>query len=123
MVSRIKHTEKPEVNFLNSLLIKYKLASYLWYSVIIITMSFADKDPNFTLPANFYTDTDIFNEELQKIFYSKWVYVALSLIHIFTLFPFIYSTPVARLPEKSIFVVRALHLISRFFLLPNIGSR
>ena len=39
-------------------------------------MSFADKDPNFTLPANFYTDTDIFNEELQKIFYSKWVYVA-----------------------------------------------
>jgi len=39
-------------------------------------MTFADKDPNFTLPASFYTDTDIFNEELQKIFYSKWIYVA-----------------------------------------------
>lgn len=33
-------------------------------------------DPDFTLPARFYTSNEIFEEELEKIFYSKWIYVA-----------------------------------------------
>ncbi len=36
----------------------------------------AGLDPNFTLPAQFYTSNEIFEEELEKIFYSKWIYVA-----------------------------------------------
>jgi phenylpropionate dioxygenase-like ring-hydroxylating dioxygenase large terminal subunit len=39
-------------------------------------MSFARIDTNFTLPSRFYTSTEIFNEELERIFYSKWIYVA-----------------------------------------------
>jgi glycine betaine catabolism A len=33
-------------------------------------------NPNFTLPEPYYTSPEIFQEELQKIFYSKWIYVA-----------------------------------------------
>lgn len=39
-------------------------------------MSFAGIDTNFTLPARFYTSNEIFEEELERIFYSKWIYVA-----------------------------------------------
>jgi len=39
-------------------------------------MSLAGIDTNFTLPERFYTSTEIFNEELERIFYSKWIYVA-----------------------------------------------
>ena len=39
-------------------------------------MALAGIDPNFTLPARFYTSTAIFEEELERIFYSKWIYVA-----------------------------------------------
>ena len=39
-------------------------------------MSLPGIDPNFTLPARFYTSLEIFEEELEKIFYSKWIYVA-----------------------------------------------
>jgi hypothetical protein len=39
-------------------------------------MSLTGIDPNYTLPAQFYTSTDIFEEELEKIFYSRWIYVA-----------------------------------------------
>ena len=39
-------------------------------------MSLPGIDPNFTLPARFYTSQDIFEEELEKIFYGKWIYVA-----------------------------------------------
>lgn len=33
-------------------------------------------DPNFTLPAQFYVSNEIFEQELEQIFYSKWIYVA-----------------------------------------------
>jgi Rieske 2Fe-2S family protein len=39
-------------------------------------MSPAGIDSNFTLPSRFYTSRDIFEEELERIFYSKWIYVA-----------------------------------------------
>ena len=39
-------------------------------------MSLAGIDTNFTLPARFYTSNEIFNEELERIFYSRWIYVA-----------------------------------------------
>ena len=39
-------------------------------------MSFKRIDTNYTLPARFYTSTEIFEEELERIFYSKWIYVA-----------------------------------------------
>jgi glycine betaine catabolism A len=39
-------------------------------------MSPAALDTNLTLPAEYYTSNEIFNEELEKIFYSKWIYVA-----------------------------------------------
>jgi glycine betaine catabolism A len=39
-------------------------------------MSFTGIDPDFTLPEQFYVSPDIFKEELEKIFYSKWIYVA-----------------------------------------------
>ena len=39
-------------------------------------MSLAGIDTNFTLPPRFYTSTEIFEEELERIFYSRWIYVA-----------------------------------------------
>ena len=39
-------------------------------------MSLAGIDTNFTLPARFYTSAEIFKEELERIFYSRWIYVA-----------------------------------------------
>jgi Rieske 2Fe-2S family protein len=39
-------------------------------------MSFAGIDTNFTLPSRFYTSNEIFEEELERIFYSRWIYVA-----------------------------------------------
>ena len=33
-------------------------------------------DENFTLPSPFYTSNEIFEEELERIFYSNWIYVA-----------------------------------------------
>jgi len=39
-------------------------------------MSFTRIDTNFTLPSRFYTSTEIFEEELERIFYSRWIYVA-----------------------------------------------
>lgn len=39
-------------------------------------MSASGIDTNFTLPSRFYTSTEIFEEELERIFYSKWIYVA-----------------------------------------------
>ena len=39
-------------------------------------MSFPGIDTNFTLPPRFYTSTEIFEEELERIFYSRWIYVA-----------------------------------------------
>ena len=39
-------------------------------------MSLAGIDTNFTLPARYYTSPEIFNEELERIFYSRWIYVA-----------------------------------------------
>ena len=39
-------------------------------------MSLAGIDTNFTLPPRFYTSTEIFDEELERIFYSRWIYVA-----------------------------------------------
>src|ERR1700712_497372 len=39
-------------------------------------MSFTRIDTNFTLPERFYTSPEIFEEELERIFYSKWIYVA-----------------------------------------------
>src|ERR1044072_8050332 len=39
-------------------------------------MSLAGIDTNFTLPPRFYTSTEIFKEELERIFYSRWIYVA-----------------------------------------------
>ena len=39
-------------------------------------MLFAGIDTNFTLPAHFYTSTEIFEQELERIFYSRWIYVA-----------------------------------------------
>ena len=39
-------------------------------------MSFVGIDTNFTLPSRFYTSTEIFEEELERIFYSRWIYVA-----------------------------------------------
>lgn len=36
----------------------------------------ATTDPNFTLPSQFYTSNEIFQQELENIFYSKWIYVA-----------------------------------------------
>ena len=41
-----------------------------------MSMPFPKIDPNLTLPAKFYTSTEIFEEELERIFYSKWIYVA-----------------------------------------------
>ena len=39
-------------------------------------MSLTGIDTNFTLPSRFYTSTEIFEEELERIFYSRWIYVA-----------------------------------------------
>ena len=39
-------------------------------------MPLAGIDTNFTLPPRFYTSTEIFKEELERIFYSRWIYVA-----------------------------------------------
>ena len=39
-------------------------------------MSFAGIDTNFTLPSRYYTSNEIFKEELERIFYSRWIYVA-----------------------------------------------
>ena len=39
-------------------------------------MSLAGIDTNFTLPSRFYTSHEIFQEELERIFYSRWIYVA-----------------------------------------------
>lgn len=39
-------------------------------------MSFTGIDTNFTLPARFYTSNKVFREELERIFYSRWIYVA-----------------------------------------------
>jgi len=39
-------------------------------------MPLAGIDTNFTLPSRFYTSTEIFEEELERIFYSRWIYVA-----------------------------------------------
>lgn len=39
-------------------------------------MSLEGIDKGFTLPPRYYTSNDIFEEELQRIFYSKWIYVA-----------------------------------------------
>ena len=39
-------------------------------------MPLAGIDTNFTLPPRFYTSTEIFEEELERIFYSRWIYVA-----------------------------------------------
>ena len=39
-------------------------------------MSSAAIDTNFTLPAHFYTSSEIFQQELERIFYSRWIYVA-----------------------------------------------
>jgi len=39
-------------------------------------MSLAGIDANFTLPPRFYTSDEIFEQELERIFYSKWIYVA-----------------------------------------------
>ena len=39
-------------------------------------MSLTGIDTNFTLPLRFYTSTEIFEEELERIFYSRWIYVA-----------------------------------------------
>ena len=39
-------------------------------------MPFDGIDPNFTLPPRFYTSTEIFEQELERIFYSRWIYVA-----------------------------------------------
>ncbi len=39
-------------------------------------MSLAGIDTNLTLPARFYTSNEIFEAELERIFYSKWIYVA-----------------------------------------------
>jgi Rieske 2Fe-2S family protein len=39
-------------------------------------MSTTGFDPNFTLSERFYLSNEIFEEELEKIFYSKWIYVA-----------------------------------------------
>ena len=39
-------------------------------------MSFAGIDTSFTLPARFYKSNEIFEEELERIFYSRWIYVA-----------------------------------------------
>ncbi len=39
-------------------------------------MSFGRIDTNYTLPSSFYTSTEIFEEELERIFYSRWIYVA-----------------------------------------------
>lgn len=39
-------------------------------------MSLAGIDTNFTLPECFYTSNEIFKEELERIFYRRWIYVA-----------------------------------------------
>lgn len=39
-------------------------------------MSIAGFDENLTLPAHYYTSPEIFEAELERIFYSKWIYVA-----------------------------------------------
>ena len=39
-------------------------------------MSLTGIDSNFTLPSRFYTSTEIFDQELEHIFYSRWIYVA-----------------------------------------------
>jgi Rieske 2Fe-2S family protein len=39
-------------------------------------MSLAGIDTNFTLPSRYYTSNEIFEEELERIFYSRWIYVA-----------------------------------------------
>ena len=39
-------------------------------------MSFAGIDTDFTLPSRFYTSNEIFQEELERIFYSRSIYVA-----------------------------------------------
>jgi nitrite reductase/ring-hydroxylating ferredoxin subunit len=39
-------------------------------------MSFDGIDTNFTLPPRYYTSNEIFEQELERIFYSKWIYVA-----------------------------------------------
>ncbi len=39
-------------------------------------MTLAEIDTNFTLPARYYTSNEIFQEELERIFYSRWIYVA-----------------------------------------------
>ena len=39
-------------------------------------MSFAGIDTDFTLPQRFYTSSEMFEEELERIFYSRWIYVA-----------------------------------------------
>ena len=39
-------------------------------------MPLAGIDPDFTLPERFYKSTEIFEQELERIFYSRWIYVA-----------------------------------------------
>ena len=39
-------------------------------------MSLTGIDTNFTLPSRYYTSNEIFQEELERIFYSRWIYVA-----------------------------------------------
>ncbi len=39
-------------------------------------MSLAGIDTNFTLPSRYYISNEIFQEELDRIFYSRWIYVA-----------------------------------------------
>src|SRR5688572_24252215 len=65
---------------------KYCIATYLyvysavcWITLQIIknlTMSFTGIDTNFTLPSDYYTSNEIFEQELERIFYSRWIYVA-----------------------------------------------
>lgn len=69
-----------------------------------ITMFLAGIDTNFTLPPRFYTSNEIFEAELERIFYSRWIYVACE----------------ADIPKPGDYV--ALKLGARSFFLQRTGS-
>lgn len=39
-------------------------------------LSLSGVTPGFTLPSRFYTSSEVFEQELEQIFYSRWIYVA-----------------------------------------------
>jgi phenylpropionate dioxygenase-like ring-hydroxylating dioxygenase large terminal subunit len=45
-------------------------------------MSFAGIDTNFILPPRLYTSTEIFKEKLERIFYSRWIYITCSVANL-----------------------------------------